>query len=189
METQNESDPNTFANKGVWIFVGIDLAIFGVFFLVFLVERRASPEIFAQSQLALNTTIGFLNTLILITSSWLLVMCIRAMVENKPYARNYLLGSIFFGFAFLVFKIFEYQEKFAAGIGIVENTYFTFYYLLTFIHFCHVIGGLIALFMVLNSMKKGFYKQLVGVTQSIGIYWHMVDLIWVYLFLILYLLR
>ncbi|MCB1667369.1 MAG: cytochrome c oxidase subunit 3 [Porticoccaceae bacterium] len=179
----------SFANKGVWIFVGIDLAIFSLFFLVFLTEKVAAPDLFGQSQQSLNATIGFVNTIILITSSWLLVQSLRAMGSCAAKARLLLAGSMLFGLLFVAFKLYEYYEKFSAGISLVENTFFTFYFLLTFIHFCHVIGGLIALLMVFNWLKSGADKRTISTAESIGIYWHMVDLLWIYLFLVLYLLR
>jgi nitric oxide reductase NorE protein len=184
-----EDNPTlSFANKGVWIFVGIDMAIFGVLFLVFLVEKMNAHDLFTQSQQALNPVYGFLNTMILITSSWLLVRSLRVMLAQAGKARLYLAGSILFGCAFVVLKFFEYGEKFSAGISIVENTFFTFYYLLTFLHFCHVLGGLIALSVIFSGLKQGSNPSLVSAGQSIGIYWHMVDLLWIYLFLLLYLL-
>jgi nitric oxide reductase NorE protein len=178
-----------FANKGIWIFVGIDLAIFSLFFLIFLVEKSTAQQLFDQSRGQLNNTIGFVNTLILITSSWLLVRSIRQMNASASRARLFLAGSMLFGLLFVVFKLYEYYEKFSAGISLLENTFFTFYFLLTFIHFCHVIGGLIALFVIFGWLKRGVSQHTTSAAESIGIYWHMVDLLWIYLFLILYLLR
>ena len=148
-------EPVPFADKGIWIFVAIDLAIFALFFLIFLIEKNAAQELFVQSQQKLDPLYGFVNTVILITSSWLLVKSLRAMELSTSGARFYLAGSILFGATFVVLKLFEYGEKFSAGISIVENTFFTFYYLLTFIHFCHVIGGLIALSVMLSALKAG----------------------------------
>jgi nitric oxide reductase NorE protein len=178
----------SFANKGVWIFVGIDMAIFGLFFLIFMVEKSTAPLLFGESRQALNAHYGFINTMILITSSWLLVKSLRIMEVDPSRARGFLGGSILFGSAFIVLKFFEYGEKFSAGISIVENTFFTFYFLLTFIHFCHVLGGLVALSVMFSGLKKGTSTSLVYNCESVGIYWHMVDLLWVYLFLLLYLL-
>lgn len=180
-----------FQEKGIWIFVGIDLAIFLLFFLVFLVEKKADVELFNQSQLMLNETVGFLNTLILITSSWLLVCAIRAITSNPISARNYMWMSMFFGALFVVLKIFEYYQKLSSNITIVENTFFSFYYILTFIHFCHVIAGIIAIKMlsgwVVDSRRN--LDDVESTAESVGIYWHMVDFLWVMLFLLLYLLR
>ncbi|BFM07053.1 cytochrome c oxidase subunit 3 [Halioxenophilus aromaticivorans] len=180
-----------FQDKGIWIFVCLDLSIFFLFFLVFVLERHAAIEVFSKSQASLNETIGFINTLVLITSSWLFVMALRVLERNPLKAKNLLLLSIALGVLFSILKLYEYYEKFSAGISVVENTFYTFYFLLTFIHFCHVIGGLVALSMlflwVSARYKTPDYCKDVG--ESIGIYWHMVDLLWVMLFMLLYLLR
>lgn len=180
-----------YGERGIWIFVGIDIAIFLLFFLVFLVERRADPALFTASQLRLNEHIGFANTLILITSSWLLVCAIERMQHHARRARQLLRLSMAFGWLFVVVKLYEYTDKFAAGISIVENTFFNFYFILTFIHFCHVIGGLIALAMISGWLGQGARdpREVVSAAKSAGIYWHMVDFLWVQLFLLLYLLR
>ena len=184
-------DAERFREKGIWIFVCIDLSIFFLFFLVFVLERHAAVDLFNQSQLHLNETIGFINTLVLITSSWLLVLALKIIEKDQYKAKIFLLLSIVLGILFSILKLYEYYEKFSAGISIVENTFYTFYFLLTFIHFCHVVGGLIALSMLfrwINARYKtpAFCKD---AGESIGIYWHMVDLLWVMLFMLLYLLR
>ncbi|MBR9911419.1 MAG: hypothetical protein GYB33_13810 [Gammaproteobacteria bacterium] len=178
-----------FRDKGVWIFVGIDLVVFALFFLVFLVERSAAVAVFQQSQQQLNEHIGFANTLILITSSWLLVKSIRSMLVNQKLGRFYLLASMLMGMLFVFSKLFEYKAKFDAGIGIVDNTFYTFYFVLTFIHFCHVVGGLIALNIIYGCLKRPATVPVKSEAESVAIYWHMVDLLWVFLFLILYLLN
>lgn len=178
-----------FKDKGVWIFVGIDLAIFALFFLVFLTERVATPDVFLASQAELNPVYGFINTAVLVTSSWLLVLALKTMVANHRLARRYLTGAILMGLIFIVSKCFEYYGKISAGITIVDNVFFSFYYILTFIHLCHVIGGLVALKVVHGWVGQPVQEGQVAFAESVGIYWHMVDLLWIYLFLLLYLLR
>jgi nitric oxide reductase NorE protein len=118
-------------------------------------------------------------------------MALKAITRSVKLAKRYLQVSTALGVVFCVLKLYEYYEKLAAGISIVGNTFFTFYFLLTFIHFCHVIAGLAALVMLYNWITKKYktpeYCRETG--ESIGIYWHMVDLLWVMLFMILYLLR
>lgn len=177
------------AERGIWIFVGIDLAIFALFFLVYLVERKAGLEVFQRAQTQLDTAYGFINTLLLLTSSWLLVRSLRCLLESLPRSRGYLIGAILFGLMFVVSKVAEYHDKYEQGIGVGENTFFTFYYVLTFIHLVHVLAGLLALSIVFNWLRTGRAAVRQGFYQSVGIYWHMVDLLWIYLFLLLYLMR
>lgn len=180
-----------FQDKGIWIFVCLDLSIFFLLFLVFIQEKNSAYELFSRSQVELNEVVGFLNTLMLITSSWLLVISLKSITVSERKAKRYLGLAIVFGSFFCALKVYEYYEKFRVGISVVENTFFTFYYLLTFIHFCHVIAGLVALVM-LNGWISQHYKSpehCREVGESIGIYWHMVDMLWVMLFMMLYLLR
>jgi nitric oxide reductase NorE protein len=177
------------AERGIWIFVGVDLAIFALFFLVYLIERKAAPEVFQHAQARLDPGFGFVNTLALLTSSWLLVRSIRCIDTGTARSRHFLAGSIVFGMLFIVSKLIEYSDKYQHGIGVAENTFFTFYYVLTFIHLLHVMAGLIALSVMYSWLRSGEGLRRKGFYQSLGIYWHMVDLLWIYLFLLLYLIR
>lgn len=179
-----------FQDKGIWIFICLDLSIFFLFFLVFIVEKHNAHEVFNQSQNNLNESIGFINTLVLITSSWLLVMALRAVDSSRAAAKKYLQGAIALGFVFCILKVYEYYEKLSAGISIVEDTFYTFYFLLTFIHFCHVLAGLVALAMLYKGFAQpdGNPVSCRETGETIGLYWHMVDLLWVMLFMMLYLL-
>lgn len=187
--TAPTSEKYIFKDKGIWIFVGIDLAIFALFFLVFLMERVAAPEVFIASQKQLDPVFGFINTMVLVSSSWLLVLALRAMPAKHSLARRYLAGSILMGVLFVASKLVEYYGKISAGITVVDNVFFSFYYILTFIHFCHVLGGLIALKVIHGWLRRPVAEGQVAFAESVGIYWHMVDLLWIYLFLLLYLLR
>lgn len=179
---------DSFQDKGIWIFVGIDLIIFSLFFVVFLVEKANSYQLFDASRQQLDSTIGFTNTLFLLTSSWMLLLAIKYLDSSKVLAKKFLAGSIVFGALFVVLKLFEYYQKISIGITPVDNTFFTFYFLLTFIHFCHVIAGLIALSVVYSWFESDLDASKVSFLDSVGVYWHMVDLLWVFLFLLLYLL-
>lgn len=176
----------SFSDKGIWTFVGIDLAIFALFFLVFLIEKKLDPFVFAASRQSLSVSFGFFNMIVLLTSSWLLVRSIKT--DDLTPSRRYLAGSILAGCVFMGSKGGEYYGKYLQGISVVENTFFTFYYILTFLHFCHVFAGLIVLTSVYRTSKHHASLSLKSFTESVGIYWHMVDLLWIYLFLILYLL-
>ncbi|MFA4917272.1 MAG: cytochrome c oxidase subunit 3 [Syntrophales bacterium] len=186
----NEHLSTDSKSSGVWIFVSIDMAIFLLFFIVFLSERNNNVSLFISSQEHLNITIGFINTVFLITSSWLVASAIQSIRRNAPHKSILLLNlALLFGFLFVFFKLYEYTEKFNAGISIIGNYFYLFYFLLTFIHFAHVIGGIVALFIVRRNLVTSFDEKVLPVAEVVGVYWHMVDLLWIVLFPLLYLLR
>ncbi|MCK9504036.1 MAG: cytochrome c oxidase subunit 3 [Porticoccaceae bacterium] len=184
----DHSQESNNSPKGIWIFVSLDMLIFSLFFLVFLIEKTADYEVFRYSQSLLDARAGFINTLLLLTSSWLLVLATNTINQFRKKAILELLLAMVCGFFFVVFKIYEYHEKISHGVSISENTFFTFYFVLTFIHFCHVIGGLIALYILLKAFMDKMNKNPEHLAETIGVYWHMVDLLWVFLFLLLYLM-
>ena len=170
-------------NPMMWLLIGSELAVFGAAFLSFAVARTLQPEVFLESQDTLNRLLGALNTLVLITSGFFAALAVRFQSEDKSAKARGMIGiSALFGFSFLVIKIIEYADKYEAGIGIETNTFFTLYYLLTGFHFLHVILGLIILGVV--AWKNSFENIETGAA-----FWHMVDLIWVVLFPLVYLMR
>jgi len=184
--------PGDFA---IWIIIYIELITFGALFLGYAFSRRLDIELFNESQLLLDQRAGFINTLILITSSWLVVKAvhtIKFMSNEKAskYAANFLLGAIGLGTFFLIIKIMEFAGKYAEGINLSTNTFFMFYFLLTMFHFLHVLLGVIILFNLYKKTKVGGYTQ----TEHRGLqtgasYWHMVDLLWIVLFPLIYIIR
>ncbi len=136
-------------NPMMWLLIGSELAVFGALFLGFAVARTLQPDVFLESQDTLNRMLGALNTLVLITSGFFAALAVRFQSENKSSKARWMIGiAALFGFSFLVIKIIEYADKYADGIGIETNTFFTLYYLLTGFHFLHVILGLIILAVV-----------------------------------------
>jgi len=178
------------ANSGVWIFVTIDMIIFLLLFVVFLTERSNDIPLFISSQLHLNVTIGFINTIILITSSWLVASSIQSFRKNVPHNGIRSLNlALFLGFLFLLFKLYEYTEKINSGASIIGNYFYLLYFTLTFLHMLHVIGGIVGLFIVRGNLIRSFDRKALQSIEVVGIYWHMVDLLWIILFPLLYLLR
>ena len=131
METkQNTYPPGDFA---IWIIIYIELITFGALFLGYAYTRRLHVELFNDSQLLLDQRAGFVNTLILITSSWLVVKAVHAIQSLKKdkainLASSFLLGSIGLGCVFLIIKIIEFSAKYAQGINLSTNTFFMFYF-------------------------------------------------------------
>ena len=178
-------------DQGVWIFVGADLMMFGLFFTSFVVERSKKLDVYNLAQQALNFNYGGINTLILVTSSWFVVLAVHAAKMNKVQQVPYLLlGALFCGLTFCAVKVAEYAEKISHGISMLTNDFFMYYFILTGIHFVHVIVGNVILFILWKKARAGAYgRHNVKGLESGATYWHMVDLLWIILFPLLYLMR
>ena len=180
--------PGDFA---IWIFILAELLVFGVFFLTYAVVRSQHVALFNAYQLTLNKGYGVVNTLALITSSYFVVMAISAIRRDRREACiAWLVAAMVAGMVFVVIKVVEFSEKYDQGINLSTNTFYTFYLSMTFFHFMHVIMGLVILLAVAVKAGCGAYSA----NNHLGIetgasYWHMVDLVWIVLFPLLYLVR
>jgi len=184
--------PGDFA---IWVIIYIELLTFGLFFIGYIFSRRNDIELFNQSQLLLDPTKGFVNTIILITSSFFVVKAIYAIKNFETEqaiasAKNWLLGAIGLGGMFLVIKMTEFIGKYHEGINLSTNKFFMFYFLLTMFHFLHVMLGMIILYNLYNKTKVGGYTKTDHKGLETGAsYWHMVDLLWIVLFPLIYIIR
>ncbi len=188
METHRNQLPGDLA---IWIFIFAELSVFGVLFLAFAFARNYNLEMFNEGQLTLVKTYGALNTLVLITSSYFVVNAVNAIKSNSSKnCTNWLFASLLMGSIFIIIKLIEYKEKFNAGYDLDTNVFFMFYFVLTFFHFMHVILGMIILTVVAIKAHKGDYSSQdhTGVETGAS-YWHMVDLVWVILFPLVYVMR
>jgi len=180
--------PGDFA---IWIFIFAELLVFGIFFLIYAVVRARNVELFNQYQNTLNREIGAMNTLLLITASYFVVKAVHAIREDHLQAcTHWLYASLGAGTGFLILKSTEFYAKFSVGISMDTNTFYFFYISLTFFHFLHVILGMIILLAVLIKTKRGKYNALEHTGVETGAsYWHMVDLVWIVLFPLVYIIR
>jgi nitric oxide reductase NorE protein len=177
--------------EGVWVFIAADLVIFGLLFISFVLDRGRQPALYEASRQALSLSIGGLNTLILLSSSWLVALAVDASRRRDvPRSSFYLAGAVACGLAFGLSKAFEYGQKLRAGISLLSNPFFTYYYALTGIHLLHVAAGTVILFVLLRRTRRGTYAGGNCTALETGAsYWHMVDLLWILLFPLLYLMR
>ena len=176
---------------GVWVFIGADSVIFAILFLSFMQDRLKNPAIFEASRQTLNMHLGGIDTLILLTSSWSVALAVQAMkrdlVDREPLL---LLGGAVTGLMFMVSKAIEYFQKFAHGITPGTNPFFMWYFTLTGIHLIHVVVGTSMLTYLWIRSRRGTYDHLhKAVPESVASYWHLVDLLWVVLFPLLYLMK
>lgn len=170
-------------NPIMWVLVISELAVFGAAFLSFGVARALDPATFRAGQALLDLRLGGLNTLLLVTSGWLAAKAVQAVTEGRVgIARRFLVGAGALGFGFLIVKAVEYADKAGQGFGIETNTFWTLFYLITGFHAVHVIMGIVVLGIV-------GWKASVENLESGAAFWHMVDLVWLILFPILYLVR
>lgn len=185
-----EKEDAPAVEDGIWIFVFADMCMFAMFFLAYLMERNAQQAMYIASQAKLDQTLGTINTLILLLSSWFVVLAVKALKKNLQQAASVFIGLAFFcGVAFIANKIVEYSAKIQDGITILSNDFFMFYYILTGIHLAHVVGGMIVLLVLFINTRKGKYgADNISPVESGGVYWHMVDLLWVFIFPLIYFL-
>jgi nitric oxide reductase NorE protein len=177
--------------EGVWVFIGADMVIFCVLFQSFMQDRKKDPTLFEVSRHALNYNFGGVNTLILLTSSWLAALAVDAAKRNNlTQVPRYIAGAFACGLAFMISKAIEYTEKLDAGISVHTNDFFMWYFSLTGIHLLHVAVGNVLLTMVwLKARRSAFDSTHRAFLECVVSYWHMVDLLWIMLFPLLYLMR
>jgi nitric oxide reductase NorE protein len=192
---KEEHPPGDFA---VWIIIYVELVTFGLLFLGYAFSRRSDIELFNASQEVLSQTSGFVNTIILITSSYFVVKAVNSMKkmtqknhkESNIKASKWLLLALVCGVTFLVIKITEFSHIFEYGINLSTNTFFMFYILSTGFHFMHVLLGSVILFNIYKKTKSYAYTpdDYSGFETGAS-YWHMVDLLWIVLFPLIYIIR
>lgn len=188
MVNENKSLPGDFA---IWIFILAELGVFSIFFIAYAFVRMLNQEMFAEGYQHLNQVAGMINTIALITSSYFVVRAVHAIKNGQGKACSaWLNWALFSALIYVVVKIWEYSETFGAGYSLHTNTFFMFYFLLTFFHFAHVIFGMVILQFVSKKAKQGGYsaEDYVGVETGAS-YWHMVDLLWIILFPLVYVIH
>lgn len=175
--------------SSMWFFILGDLLIFGVYFVCYMAYRGQDPSLFLQSQQRLDQGIGITNTVVLLTSSLFVALGTEAArARNSAHAIR-LIGIAFaLGAAFPLLKMLEWIPKLHAGITPGENLFFMFYYLMTGLHLIHVLLGLVILGFVLRDLRRAAAPNMKFVETG-ATYWHMVDLLWLLLFALFYLLR
>lgn len=172
----------------IWIFILAELAVFAIFFAAYAFARMGEIELFMTYQRTLDTHLALINTLALVTSSYCVVRAVdRIRSGNASGCIRWLLAALLLGGVFLGVKSIEYTHLFSQGVSLSSNTFYTFYLSLTFFHFMHVIMGMVILAAVAVKAARGAYSagQHTGVETGAS-YWHMVDLVWLILFPLVY---
>lgn len=189
--------PNSARLRGdlaVWIFILAELLAFGVFFLAYAFARNANVAAFDAGQALLDRNAGAINTLLLVSSSALVARAVEWVRSGWPdaprQAARCLAMAIACGGGFVLVKGFEYAHHFAAGMELSSSTFSMFYLCLTGFHFMHVLLGLVVLGVLWRQTRAGAYTaQAANGLESGAAYWHMVDLVWLVLFPLVYVMR
>ena len=175
--------------SSMWFFVIGDLLIFGVYFVTYVYYRGLNHDLFLRSQARLNLDIGALNTVVLLTSSLFVVLGTRAVRAGMKSNGLRLIGiAVVCGATFPVLKLFEYVPEIAAGVTPGTDLFFMFYFVMTGLHLCHVLLGLVILSFVIRDLR-GSARPRVTFVETAATYWHMVDVLWLILFALLYVMR
>lgn len=193
-EIEKTSSKNVFYPPGgilIWLILTVEVVTFLMAIISFMYARSSQIELFNQAQTNLNTTLGTLNTIILITSGYFMARTVSSVKANEhKKANKFILLSIILGFLFLVIKSFEYYHKIDLGLTIRTNTFFTYYWFLTGFHFLHVLIGVLILTFIKPSIKKKEYDATNFLdVESAATFWHMCDIIWILIFPVLYLMH
>jgi cytochrome c oxidase subunit 3 len=197
---------------GMWVFLVTEVMFFGGLFLAYIVYRTWYPIAWQESSHELNVVLGGFNTAVLICSSLTMALAVRsAQVGSRRGQVVNLILTIVLGLTFLVVKYFEYKSKFAHGLvpgpnfnphhvlanGTIEHItmplgsqiFFSLYFIMTGIHAAHMVVGVGLMIVILVMAWKGrFSPEYYGPVEVSGLYWHFVDIVWIFLFPLLYLL-
>lgn len=179
-------------DPGIWIFIFLDMLIFMEMFCLFGWYRSQNRELFEVSQHAVKPAYGLLYTVLLLSSSWCVVMAVGAARKGLiDLASKLVLWAFAFGAAFAAIKVIEYSDKISTGITPVTNDFFMFYFVMTFAHLLHATVGLGVLWYVRNQIKAlaspSSSPGRLRMIESGAVYWHMIDLLWIVLFALFYL--
>ena len=180
------------AKLGIWLFLASEVMLFGGLFSAFVLLRVGSPVWPPSGETHLNIPLATLNTFNLILSSWTIVKSWVALKENDIKGFKMFMGiTLLCSILFLIIKYFEYTAKFHHGIFPSTDNFFGIYFTLTGLHGLHVIGGLIVNYYHWGPGLKMWDTEPERFTNRIevaGLYWHFVDLVWIFLFPVLYLM-
>lgn len=176
-------------NVDIWVFVLGDLLFFAAYFVVFMAYRIHEHTLFLQSQRQLSLTTGAINTLVLLASSRFVALGVQATGRgDSRRASRAMTYAGLCGIAFVVIKVYEWHSEISRGYTLPHNDFFMFYYMLTGVHLFHVVLGLLVLGLIEVELRNPARTR-VWLVEAGATFWHMVDLLWIFIFVMLYLMR
>ena len=195
------------AKLGMWLFIAQEILFFSAVFLAYFVFRYWYPEGFLEAHYLLSIPMGATNTVVLLTSSLTMALAVRAaQIGDQRQLKLQLIATIALAGVFMVIKYFEYSEKVTKGLlpfeiggtdyftyqGLPEGgrLFFALYFFMTGLHGLHIVIGIGILFWIYLRAAKGHFGPAYNApVENTGLYWHLVDLIWIFLFPLLYLVK
>ncbi len=197
LEQQKEA-----STLGMWLFLVQEVMFFGGLFMCYLLYRWRDPEAFMAGSFSLDITLGLVNTVILIASSLTMALAVRsAQTSRQKPLIGFLVATGVLGLAFLVIKYFEYSAKwhhhlipganfhFDGPVGSRAEMFFSLYFAMTGMHALHMVIGAGVLVWILKGAVAGKYDaEYYNPVENFGLYWHFVDIVWIFLFPLLYLI-
>jgi nitric oxide reductase NorE protein len=177
--------------EGIWVFVLGDMTVFALFFGTFIYSRAKNPGTFATDHGSLLVALGTINTVALLTSSLLVAIGVARVLRGRHSdATRLFVGAVSLGVVFVAVKAIEWTRLFAEGKGVGSGEFFSYYFMFTGIHLGHVVIGLAILArLIVVSRRQEVTDRDRTFCETGGIFWHMVDLLWVVLFALFYLVR
>jgi cytochrome c oxidase subunit 3 len=201
LDQQRES-----ASLGMWVFLVTEVLFFGGMFMTYTLNRSTYPDVFGEASRSINLTLGAVNTVVLIGSSLTMAMSVwAAQVGKKQLVTIFLILTLILGTVFLGIKGVEYHEKFvehhvpglnfnfepgaSAGTNAHAQLFFSLYFAMTGLHALHmIIGAGLLIWLIKESFKGRFNPGYSTPVDLVGLYWHFVDIVWIFLFPLLYLI-
>lgn len=174
----------------MWLFILAELSVFALLIVAFAVTQVIKPQLFADSRQLLDTSTGLAMTLSLLSAGLLAALAQQRVRQAQAHqAAGLLLLALLAACVYLALKLGEYQHLLSLGLGLEYNTFFTLYWILTGFHFLHVLLGMLILAWLAGGCRRGRYGpgNCSGFESGV-LYWHMVDLVWVVLFPLVYVL-
>jgi cytochrome c oxidase subunit 3 len=176
---------------GIWLFLASEVMLFGALFATYIILRVGAPE-WPHGSSILNVPLATFNTIVLISSSVTMVMAWASLMRKQfGKYRMFMGATVLLGAVFLVVKYFEYSHKFHTGHFPSKNNFLAIYFTLTGLHGLHVVGGMVVNGYLWGPGAKLFHSHVTRFSNRVeiaGLYWHFVDLVWIFLFPVLYLL-
>jgi len=183
--------PRLVGDLAVWLVIAAELLTFALMFISFAVMRWRHAALFAQGQQTLDLNAGALNTALLVCGSGCVARAVQAARGPAPRrAAGWLLAALGCGAGFLALKSTEYAHQIAAGHDLSTDDFYMFYWLLTGFHYLHVVAAMVILAALLPwALKRGPAPGRTHAVETAAAFWHMVDLLWIVLFPLVYVMR
>jgi len=175
----------------MWFFILAELSVFAILILAFAVTQVLKPELFAAGRAQLETSTGLAMTLSLLTAGLLAALAVQQVrLRRSRRGACLLLGALLVALVYVTIKLGEYSHLMSLGLGLERNTFFTLYWMLTGFHFLHVLLGMVILgWLALRCWQRAYRVPGLSGLESGVLYWHMVDVVWVVLFPLVYVIR